>query len=289
MNRPSHNSKKRSAFTLVELLVVTAIIAVLMAILAPVVGKARRAAQQAGVVSDLRQMITGYTMYHQANKGALLWGYPPDKVYGVRITATDMRSGLTFTHPISTRYPWRLAPYVGNIWAIIHNGENLPAIPMAGDEPATATSKAYKLSVSPTVGLNAIFVGGQKDYGGFPGGRPLFGKHIAFRASEVRRPTQLIIFAESRATLVTAPGPSDGGDAGLHYLTPPRFGGQRWTVANGRFVIKTTGTDVGLPAGRYGERTVTAMFDGHVETLLPSELEDMRRWCTRADRPDWDF
>jgi hypothetical protein len=76
---------------------------------------------------------------------------------------------------------------------------------------------------------------------------------------------------------------------GLHYLTPPRFGGQRWTVEREQFVIKSVGTDVGLPASRYGPRTATAMFDGHVEALLPSELEDMRRWCIRADRPDWDF
>jgi prepilin-type N-terminal cleavage/methylation domain-containing protein/prepilin-type processing-associated H-X9-DG protein len=280
---------RRHAFTPVELLVVIAIIAVLLAILVPVVGKARNAAAQTIVISNLREMISGYTMYHQANRGALLWGYPPEKVNGVRITVTDPRSGCTFTHPISTRYPWRLAPYLGNLWSIIHYGEALPDIPMPGDDAATATSKAYLLSVSPTIGLNAIFLGGQKDYGGFPGGRPLVGKHIAFRANEIRRPTQMIVFAECKGTLVSAPGFSSGDDRGLHYLTPPRFGGERWSVERERFVIKTIGTDVGLPAGRYNNRTATAMFDGHVETMLPSELQDMRRWCTRADRPDWDF
>jgi len=67
------NSRNQSsAFTLIELLTVVAIIAVLAAILIPAVGKVRDSAQQADCVSNLRQLTTLYLLQTQENKGKLL-------------------------------------------------------------------------------------------------------------------------------------------------------------------------------------------------------------------------
>lgn len=59
----------RAAFTLVELLVVIGIIAVLIAILIPVVGRARQHAVTAQCASNLHQIAVGWRMYAEAHRG----------------------------------------------------------------------------------------------------------------------------------------------------------------------------------------------------------------------------
>jgi prepilin-type processing-associated H-X9-DG protein len=68
--------RKRSevlAFTLVELLVVIGIIAVLISVLLPTLAGARRAAETAQSLSNLRQIGQGFAMYSSEHLG---WGIP---------------------------------------------------------------------------------------------------------------------------------------------------------------------------------------------------------------------
>jgi len=275
-------------FTLVELLVVIGVIALLMGLLAPALSKARKAAKQTQVCAGLRELLTGYTQYHIQNKGAVLMGYIPNTLNGWAVSVDDPVSGQTFGTPIANRYPWRLAPYVGNIWGIIHNHADVPPLPESGDSASVAFLKAYTLSINPSFGLNSVFVGGQKDYGGFIGDQPNSGKHVVFRASEVRQSSRLIVFAECQGRIGANAMFADA-SSGLHWLTPPRMGGQRWTVEGGKFVITRDGTDTGLPMGRFSDRAAVGFFDGHVDCLLPAELTDMRLWANLADREDYDI
>ncbi|HEY9249047.1 MAG TPA: prepilin-type N-terminal cleavage/methylation domain-containing protein [Rariglobus sp.] len=65
----TEKSRRRSAFTLVELLSVIAIIGVLAAILIPSVGRMRKAAQASNCVTGLRQVGAAVLLFAGENKG----------------------------------------------------------------------------------------------------------------------------------------------------------------------------------------------------------------------------
>ena len=76
---------------------------------------------------------------------------------------------------------------------------------------------------------------------------------------------------------------------GYHLLTPPRAQGVKWTVVNGTVVPANSYTIMGIPQGRFTQHVVTGFFDGHVEALLPGQLQDMRLWANNATTSDYDY
>jgi len=115
--RPSPPSGRRSAFTLLELLVVIGIIALLAAMLLPALGKARYRASQVNEMSGARQLLIAWTLYAEDHSDAVLPGYR----YG--LVANDFQ-GRPVQHPINARYPWRIAPYLGKSFDVMYLNEN---------------------------------------------------------------------------------------------------------------------------------------------------------------------
>jgi prepilin-type N-terminal cleavage/methylation domain-containing protein/prepilin-type processing-associated H-X9-DG protein len=103
----SNGVEKRCGFTLVELLVVIGIIALLVAVLLPALNKARRAAQTAACLSNLRQLGIAYYMYVGSNNGYLPYAIYPS--YSLRT------SGPVIDPPNTPKVHWyeALSPFMG--------------------------------------------------------------------------------------------------------------------------------------------------------------------------------
>ena len=72
--RPAPSAARRAAFTLVETLVVVAVLGALAALLVPAVGRARESARAAACASNLRQLTAAALAYAGEHRGQFPWG-----------------------------------------------------------------------------------------------------------------------------------------------------------------------------------------------------------------------
>ena len=70
--------RPQTGFSLVELLVAVAILGLLAGLATPVLGRARKAGEQAAETSAAKNLITAYLAAAQDRSGVLLQGYDED-------------------------------------------------------------------------------------------------------------------------------------------------------------------------------------------------------------------
>lgn len=265
--------RARGGFSLIELLVVVAIVAVLAALTLLVANGIRSKASMGKEISAGRQLMTAYHAYAAAHDGELLPGYGD-------FSAND-EQGNPVHSPVNCRYPWRLAPYFNYEMRVLwgNNHEDRLSKLAAGSRD----SYIYGVSVQPALGINAAFVGG--DYQTLPPNKAKtserYGQFCVTRTIQAAKPQMLIVFASA--------GANYEGErlSGYFKVEAPKLTGANWKRTNAE---RPEPEDVGHVDFRYEGKAVAAMLDGHVELLGFDQMRDMRRWSNQAglaNNPDW--
>ena len=275
MRNSKESRESARAFTLIELLVVIAIIAILAAMLLPALARAKQKAKYVSELNAGRQLMLAWQLYASDNNDAILPGY----IYPNGPVAYDDQNQLIDPAlPDGARYPWRLAPYLANNFRSIYVNEARDWLDKA--EQLSHSSYVYNASLYPSLGYNTVFLGGDSGYELTVQNAEAYGfatDWLVTRTAQVSRPSELLAFGSACA--VGAPKMNFG----FFKIWPPYSVARKW----GANFNAADPTQWGYVHPRWSNRAVTAMTDGHAESLNLGQLQDMRRWCNQADKADW--
>lgn len=268
-----------SGFTIVELLVVVAVIALLLGILMPALGAARTAAGRTRELAAARELLVAWSLYANQNGEAVLPGYrsglPATDQWGADLAAVSIPA-------VAARYPWRIAPYFDWSMDALYGGTQREVL--RAMEQTDRANYRYVVSVSPSIGLNTTWVGGDENELGFSdAARQTYGAFYVRSLAQVFHPERLLVGASARGV---DPLAYEGTVEGYFRVRSPRLAegqperwGEEWNAS-------ASPESFGHLSLRWGRTAVAGFVDGHVGVMGERDLRDMRHWSNRATKPD---
>ena len=194
MKSPVNPSSRltRAGFTIIELLVVVAIIGILLSLVSVGLSQAGQAARQTAALSNLKQVGTAWMQYANQNDDRCMLGFVDEAAQAaLRIRASDAAGDPVATQ-FATTYPFRLLPFLNNdrtlMYDYINEYEDISIIP-----PDVIAS-------NPCFGYNAYYLGGWwTTVGGLP--TMTFGQSpqnpVTRSTSQIERTTEMVVFCAS--------------------------------------------------------------------------------------------
>lgn len=290
--------RRRRGYTLVELMVVLAIIGILLAVAGGGLIMARRAAVQTSVSNNLRQVGLAWTQYNTASRGRFVPGWMS------RDAQRDRRSVLAY--PDTTLIPpapafaadqpniagpwtWRIIPYLGNDIATLLTGEDRNLLPVLDYE-----QYGEQVAFQPAFAYNGWYVGGHYtvpagenravlSFSSARLGNRIKDNVVAESLGRMAHPSKIIVFMPgARMGAPRAYTVTDEFAPPWFEVTPPFLADQEmWRVLTPDDV-ETYFDDVAVP--RLGQGMDAPIFhaDGHIDTHALNVLKNQDMWIDAA-------
>ena len=242
---PPRRKDPRAGFTIVELLVVIAVIAILLGIMLVGLQGASRTSKNLRSMNRGRQVFIAWTAYSNTYADKLLPGYLSTSVQDKwRVTYSSPSLQGSLDSDFTETYPLRLLPYLDNsvepMFGYRNDVDSLQNEYASENNPAEHEAALQVMADTPEFGYNAYYVGGwwkMSDtrahliFGDTPiqangsGGstRNVRGRLVALNLGSIRQPERLVTFCTASFRDQGIYVRNERNPDGAAWVVPPRL------------------------------------------------------------------